>query len=237
MNAPADKNEKEFDRFSLSYDEEMRKALPAGGKDHDFFTRAKARHLCRLARRHVGDPASLTLLDVGCGTGITLGYVTDQFGPAVGVDVSENMIQEAARRVPSCTFHAFDGTHLPAQDESFDLVYAINVFHHVPPAMRSALLRDMARVTRKGGLVVLFEHNQLNPLTMRVVRSCAFDEDAILLPTRESRALLQGAGLQSVHVRFVIFIPFWDWLSDRLDALLGRIPAGTQYYAAGQKTK
>lgn len=230
------KNEQEFDRFSRTYEEEMRKALPAGAKDHDFFTRAKARRLITLAHENIGDPAGLAVLDVGCGTGITLGELSSRFALATGVDVSDSMIEEARRRFPACTFKAFDGTVIPAADASFDVVYAINVFHHVPPPMRLALISDMARVTKPGGLVALFEHNGRHPLTMRVVNSCAFDEDAILLPTQESKDLLGRAGLQAIRARYIIFIPFWDWISDRIDDLLGCIPAGTQYYAMGRKT-
>lgn len=229
------KNMQEFDRFSRSYEDEMRKALPAGAKNHDFFTRAKARRLIALANEKVGDPIGLAVLDVGCGTGITLGELSRRFNSATGVDVSDNMIEEARRRFPACVFKAFDGAVIPAADASFDIVYAINVFHHVAPPMRSALISDMARVTKPGGFVALFEHNRLNPMTMRVVNSCAFDEDAILLPAKESKDLLKVAGLCDIRVRYIIFIPFWDRVSDLLDDFLGWIPVGTQYYAIGRK--
>jgi len=235
MNDPKHNAEQEFDRFSLSYDEEMRKALPVGAKDHDFFTRAKARRLVALAHRYMGDPKGLSFLDVGCGPGITSGVLASRFSAGAGVDISDKMVQEARRKVPSCDFKAFDGAAIPAADGTYDLVFAINVFHHVPPPMRPALMTDMARVTKAGGLVAIFEHNGRHPLTMRVVNSCAFDEDAILLPPRETKGHLEAAGLTDVLARYVIFIPFWDWLSDRIDDVLGRIPAGTQYYAMGRK--
>ena len=228
--------EKEFDRYSRSYDEEIRKSLPPGARNHDFFTRAKARRLIALARKQLGDPARLSVLDVGCGTGITLGVLASRFQKAMGVDISDKMVDEAKRRVPACEFKAFDGASIPAADGTYDLVYAINVFHHVPPPRRAALVADMARVTKPGGLVAILEHNGRHPLTLRVVNSCSFDADAILLPTGESTGLLQAAGLRDVLARYIIFIPFWDWLSDRIDAWFGWLPAGTQYLALGRKS-
>lgn len=227
--------DQEFDRYSISYDEEIKKSLPFWGKDHDFYTKAKTRRLLNIARSLATGSSKLKVLDVGCGTGITMSFMTDASLSMTGIDISDKMIEQARIEVPSCAFHVFDGKNIPAPDHSYDLVYSINVFHHVPPAIRPALLKDMARVTKPGGIVALLEHNPLNPLTMHVVRSCAFDVDAILLPMKESKSILADAGLVDIDARYMLFIPLWNWLSDKIDHLCGRIPAGTQYVALGRK--
>ena len=62
-------------------------------------------------------------------------------------------------------------------------------------------------MTRPGGLVAIFEHNPLNPLTRKAVRDCPFDEDAVLLSRGEARRRLAEAGLAEVEAPFIIFFP------------------------------
>ena len=225
----------EFDRYSETYGKEMEKALPFCAKDHDFFTEAKARCLLRLAGQQGRKPAELDVLDLGCGTGITDRLLAGNFKSLTGLDVSLKVVEKARELVPGVRFEAFDGHHLPAADDTYDLAFAINVFHHVPPANRQALLVEMHRVVKKGGCAVVFEHNPFNPLTRRVVKSCAFDADSVLLPSSELRGRLRDAGFARVSSRYILFIPFRGWLFNVLDHRLGWLPLGAQYYALGVK--
>ena len=61
---------------------------------------------------------------------------------------------------------------MPVPDASVDVVFAICVVHHVPPAHWGAFAAEMARVLRPGGVAAIFEHNPLNPVTRRVVSNC-----------------------------------------------------------------
>ena len=89
-----------------------------------------------------------------------------------GVDPSEAMIEAARKANPEADYRVADGTELPFEDGSFDLAFAVCVLHHVAPPDRPAFVAELARVTRPGGLTVVFEHNPLNPLTRLAVRRC-----------------------------------------------------------------
>jgi hypothetical protein len=91
----------------------------------------------------------------------------------------------------------------------------------------------LARVVRPGGLVMVFEHNPLNPLTRRAVSTCAFDDDAVLLPQHRTRALMLGAGLENVQSRAILSIPSLGRISRQVDLGLGRLSLGAQYVARG----
>lgn len=100
----------------------------------------------------------LRVLDVGCGPGsITLDLARRVApGEVVGVDASEPVVEQAraaAREAgdATTTFEVADAMALPFADGSFDIVHAHQVLQHVPDPV--ALLREMARVTRPGGLV------------------------------------------------------------------------------------
>src|SRR5258708_33071555 len=72
------------------------------------------------------------------------------------------------RAGPRAGLVAADGRHAPFAGGSFDLVFAVCVLHHLAPgAQRDALVGEMARLARPGGLGVIWEPNPLNPLTPR----------------------------------------------------------------------
>ena len=90
---------------------------------------------------------------------------------------------------------------------------------------------ELRRVVKPGGVALIFEHNPYNFLTRRVVSSCIFDKDAILLKPRETRELFQGAGFR--RSRSATFLRFRREPGTSSDRLFGRLPLGAQYYALG----
>jgi SAM-dependent methyltransferase len=221
----------EFDRYGETYEAAVDEAISFAGKEHDFYLEAKARRLLKLARRYLptGRPKAL---DVGCGPGLFDRHLGSSF-ELHGVDVSPAMVEHARETNPKASYRVYDGRRLPYDDRELDVTFAVCVLHHVDPPDRPALVAEMARVTRPGGLVAVFEHNPLNPLTRRVVRDCAFDEGVELLGRRELERLYRGAGLELLGTEYLLFFP---WRMDALERLLIRLPLGAQYVVAGRKT-
>ncbi|MBN1946551.1 MAG: class I SAM-dependent methyltransferase [Bradymonadales bacterium] len=104
--------------------------------------------------------AGQDVLDVGCGTGLTLRHIAPIARRAVGVDISDGMLERARARGLD-VFQA-SATELPFEDESFDLVYSFKVLPHVRELERA--LDELARVTRPGGALLLEFYN---PLSLR----------------------------------------------------------------------
>lgn len=102
-----------------------------------------------LAQLAAGRPG-LRLLDCGCGTGSNLGLLTPH-GRSMGFDLSDRGIQIA--RTAGRIVALGDVTRIPIASESCDLVASFDVLQCVPDDR--AALREMARVTRPGGAVVL----------------------------------------------------------------------------------
>ena len=139
------------------------------------------------------------------------------------------------REIPEATYAAADGGRLPFPDAAFDVVFAVCVLHHVEPSHRVDFALELARVVRPGGMVVVFEHNALNPLTRLAVSRCEFDEGVVLLTRGASTRVLMGAGLDPIEARDVIFTPFDHRLARRLDQAIGRVPLGAQHYVAARR--
>ena len=106
-----------------------------------------------LPRDHVRNA-----LDVGCGNGFSTYYVAERIPDITAVDRSEHMLERHPLR-GSANLLSADARHLPFEDNSFDLVYAWEVLHHIPDP--SEVLREMARVSRR--YVLVAEPNRYNP--------------------------------------------------------------------------
>lgn len=98
------------------------------------------------------------VLEIGCGTGLILERAAEISKTALGIDISEGMLKHALDRGLEGVLA--DVTHLPFADESFDLVYSFKVLAHVEDIDRA--LKEMARVTRPGGILVLEFYNKLS---------------------------------------------------------------------------
>jgi SAM-dependent methyltransferase len=223
----------EFDAYQETYRAEIERAMPAG-MDLDRFTEAKANQLVALAQRQLGDLDRLRVLDVGCGTGETDRFLATSFGELHGVDMSGGLLERARAAVPGAQYMAYDGGRLPYDDSAFDLAFCINVMHHVPPPDWSGFVAEMARVIRPGGIVAVFEHNPLNPLTRRVVSRCSFDEDAVLLRRGRTEGLLADAGLEPAERGYILFLPLAAGWARAVERPLRWVPLGAQYYVAAR---
>jgi SAM-dependent methyltransferase len=225
----------EFDAYGDRYREAVERAIAFARTEMDFFTRAKAIALLELSARRVGDPRRLSFLDVGCGPGETDRFLEGRVGRLTGVDISSEMIEVASGRNPWADYEAIrtEGP-FPFGEGAFDVSFAVCVLHHVPPPQRLALVSEMARVTRPGGTVAIFEHNPWNPLTRRAVAGCEFDRDAVLLTRREAERLLRGSALAGIEGRYILFFTHDSGPLRWIERRLRKVPLGAQYVVSAQ---
>ena len=225
----------DFDEIGGSYESLVDESIAFGHQEHAFYTRRKARALVDVATRHLGTPAQLKVLDVGCGVGLTERQLAGAFGELHGVDHANDALVEAARLNPGVEFRHATGDALPYEDAVFDVAFAICVLHHVEVPDRVRVVRDVARVVRPGGLVVVFEHNPRNPLTRVAVSRCEFDEGVKLLGRRAVTRSLRAADLTVVERRYFLFFPFERRWTIPAERALRAVPLGAQHYAVGRR--
>jgi SAM-dependent methyltransferase len=224
----------EFDHYRDGYSRQINGTIAFSGRTQDFYTKAKARCLLDMIAklRPAGGPP-LEVLDVGCGQGLIHPYFPPETNlKLTGIDVAGTVIEEAREANPHVRYDVYDGEKLPYADRTYDVAYAIAVMHHVPPANWSSFLAEMRRVVRPGGLVAIVEHNPVNPLTRWIVKTCPFDENAVLLRSGLLARLFRGTGLKELERRFIIFTPFDTAFFRRLDTSLSWLPLGAQYIMA-----
>lgn len=100
-----------------------------------------------LVTRH----SPLQILDIGCGTGANLEMLA-QFGQAEGVDVSDDALEFCQKK--GLKVQKGLAETLPYDDETFDITTALDVIEHLDDDI--AGLKEMFRVTKKGGYAVVF---------------------------------------------------------------------------------
>ena len=140
----------DFDPFAIRYEETVDRSISFTGRDSAFYARRKIEVLEAMTQHQVGPLDTLSVLDVGCGTGTTDRFLEARVGSLCGVDVSEEMLAIARQNVPRASYEWYDGEKLPFQDGTFDVALAICVLHHVPSSQRFKFVTEMNRVTRAG---------------------------------------------------------------------------------------
>jgi SAM-dependent methyltransferase len=100
-----------------------------------------------------GVAAGQRALDVGCGTGALTAELVGQLGAEAvsAVDPSESFVAAARSRLPGLDVRRAAAERLPFSDDVFDIALAQLVVHFMDDPV--AGLREMSRVTRRGGVV------------------------------------------------------------------------------------
>ena len=122
----------------------------------------------RALRQAILDRARLqpgeSVLDVGCGTGSLALEAKRRVGPTGtvrGIDGSPQMIARAAQKARKTgleiEFANALAQALPFADSRFDVAFSTLMFHHLPRSSREQCAREMRRVVRPGGRVMVVD--------------------------------------------------------------------------------
>jgi SAM-dependent methyltransferase len=184
-----------------------------------------------------GVEAGLRVLDVGCGPGALTAELARRVGPDAvsAVDPSEPFVAAATHRNPGVEVRRASAEELPFGDGGFDAALGQLVVHFMRDPIRG--LREMARVTRPGGVVAacVWDHAAGGgPLSTFWAAAHQLDSDvgdeSQLAGAREGHLgeLFREAGLDgveetvlSIQVEHASFDEWWEPYT------LGVGPAGT----------
>ncbi len=107
-----------------------------------------------LKRRH-----NQSVLEIGCGAGELTNFVENRIR-TIAIDISFDLVKIAKEKNTQVTYLLGDATSIPFKDKSFDAVVGDGILHHVN---LSLAMDEINRVLKKGGSILFFEPNMLNP--------------------------------------------------------------------------
>lgn len=222
----------EFDHYKDIYSDSINLELQKyGGEDQNLYLKIKSSHLSKFIWKYCSKK-KVKVLDFGCGHGLMHKFFKGNL-EITGVDPAAKVIKMAKKINKKNLYEVFNGKDLPFPSHHFDFTFAVCVFHHIKTQDRLAAIKEMKRVTKPGGAVLIYEHNPLNPITLKIVNNCPLDKNAKLLKTQETKDLMSSAGIVKIKKEFIIFFPFKAKFFRLIEASLRNIPLGAQYVLSG----
>lgn len=150
--------------------------------------------------------AAGVLADIGCGTGNLSRVVGERFARIIGVDVVR--YPDLPSRV-DFRRGDLDCDRLPLADGEADAAVAVETIEHLENPR--ALMRDLTRIVRRGGCIVVTTPNQLSALSLATLivkrRFSAFQDSAYpahrtALLEVDLRRMAAECGLRDVEIRY-----------------------------------
>lgn len=226
----------EFDGVATDYEKQHRASVRLSGEEIGFFARYKAldaERLCRAAK-----VAPRKILDFGSGIGSAVEPLRACFPDAelTCLDVSEVSLAQSRlkHRDERTRFVSYDGHAIPNEVAGFDLIFVACVFHHIAEQAHVEILTQLRTCLSERGILVVFEHNPLNPLTLHAVKNCPFDENAVLIRAGRMKAQVASAGFAEARAEYRLFFPSFAARLRPLERFLRKLPLGAQYFVTAR---
>ncbi|MDR2957469.1 MAG: class I SAM-dependent methyltransferase [Coriobacteriales bacterium] len=153
---PNNKRDIDFGRKAASYDESK------GNMSRLFYN---------LLLSQVELKAGANVIDVACGTGTILREMADTCPiNGFGIDMSQNMVDEAKRKCPEMDIQDSRCEATPFADNTFDIITVCMAYHHF--ADKTAFINEAARIIKPGGRLYIADPNF--PGVIRVPMNAVF---------------------------------------------------------------
>jgi SAM-dependent methyltransferase len=100
------------------------------------------------------------VLDLGCGNGRLYGMLESKKIDYLGIDNSQTLIEKAMMNFPNAKFQYGDMVSLDLPDDSYDAVFSIASFHHIPgKKLRREAADEINRALKPDGILILMVWN------------------------------------------------------------------------------
>lgn len=135
--------------------------LPKKGPNGETYMRQNLYEI--LSREYffglLGEIKGRRMLDIGCGACDYMALMAELGGEISGIDLNEKQVEKGrelfAKTRLKGDFHVASAEILPFADETFDIIYSADVFEHISLDIKRASAKEIYRVLKPGGIVVI----------------------------------------------------------------------------------
>jgi 2-polyprenyl-3-methyl-5-hydroxy-6-metoxy-1,4-benzoquinol methylase len=115
-----------------------------------------------------------SVFDIGCGSGQFCALIA-KFTPVkkiMGIEINERLVNNAKEvnaefsQEREMTFKVFDGKVIPDEISEYDLVYMIDVFHHIPQDQQREFVFQLYKKMKKGAVLVFKDIDGGSPMVL-----------------------------------------------------------------------
>ena len=160
------------------------------------------------------------ILDLPCGTGRVSQLLGERSFRVVGADISPNMIRKAQGKIEDgVELVVCDAERLPFKDGAFNCVVSLRFMGHIPPEVRTKILKEMRKVTSNWIIVFYYNPNSLMGIFRKVRnRLRGKREQWNPITPGKLKSELKAAGLNLVEMKPLL------WKVAETYAVLGKKP-------------
>lgn len=151
-----------------------------------------------LALELAGKPEHARVLEIGCAAGRDAEEIVQKADWYMGIDVAEELIKLARRRLPEATFLVADAAHFEYPD-NLDVVIAFASLIHLDESELKTLYKKMAAALRQGG--VLYQSLKYSPEYHSEVFTDEFGPRQYYFYNLDLIKELAGPGFEVAHTR------------------------------------
>jgi 2-polyprenyl-3-methyl-5-hydroxy-6-metoxy-1,4-benzoquinol methylase len=174
-----------------------------------------------------------TIVDVGCGVGNLRRFVTHKFARYIGADIAR--YEDFPRNAEFYTVN-LDTGRVPLPDRSADAVIAVETIEHLENPR--SFMRELTRLARPGGWVVVTTPNQLSLLSLLTLlrrqqfaafQDCEYPAHLTALLEIDLRRIAGECGLTDASVEYSVSgrVPLTPWnYTGRLAKAFPRLLSG-----------
>lgn len=150
-----------------------------------------------------------SVFDIGCGSGQFCALIAKYTNveKIMGIEINErlvknaNEVNEEFRTNKSIKFEVFDGKVIPDEIRNYDLVYMIDVFHHIPAAQQISFMQQLQQKMKEGAVLIFKDIDAGSPLVI-----CNKMHDMVFageigkeISFTKAKNMLAGAGFKIVE--------------------------------------
>ena len=228
--------EAEFDVYADEYYQQLKSSIGKSGENPEFFAEYKVKDTLNVCKKEKISPN--VIFDFGSGIGNSIPWFRKYFpnSELICADISTKSMDVSKLRFPGNEVYLkISESGIDFADNSVDVIFCTCVFHHIEESQHVFWLKELNRILKKDGLIIIFEHNPYNPLTVSTVKHCPFDVNAKLIKAKKIKHTFSLAQINNSQAVYRFFFPNFLSFFRPIEKWMNRLPLGAQYYVYSKK--